>query len=292
MKVSPWIVARYMKVAGEVYGRGPLIAAMPDVKTLNKTVELVLKNAALAVAGVYTAADDGVINVQTIKIQPGAIIPVARNGGPQGPSLMPLTKASDFNVSQIIMNDLRMNIKKMLLDDTLPPDNMSARSATEVVQRRNELAQNLGAAFGRLITEAMLPIVSRILYLMDEIGLILMPLKVNGQQVKVVPISPLAQAQNMDELNDLLQFMQITASMGPEAQIAIKKDAIIDYIADKLGIPTKLLTTTDERELIMQQMAEAAQQMQMQQQGAMPQQQSPAGPEQLSNQPALMRALQ
>ncbi len=37
-----------MKVAGEVYGRGPLIAAMPDVKTLNKTVELVLKNAALA----------------------------------------------------------------------------------------------------------------------------------------------------------------------------------------------------------------------------------------------------
>lgn len=292
MKVSPWIVARYMKVAGEVYGRGPLIAAMPDVKTLNKTVELVLKNAALAVAGVYTAADDGVINVQTIKIQPGAIIPVARNGGPQGPSLMPLTKASDFNVSQIIMNDLRMNIKKMLLDDTLPPDNMSARSATEVVQRRNELAQNLGAAFGRLITEAMLPIVSRILYLMDEIGLILMPLKVNGQQVKVVPISPLAQAQNMDELNDLLQFMQITASMGPEAQIAIKKDAIIDYIADKLGIPTKLLTTTDERELIMQQMAEAAQQMQMQQQAAMPQQQSPAGPEQLSNQPALMRALQ
>ncbi len=145
MKVSPWIVARYMKVAGEVYGRGPLIAAMPDVKTLNKTVELVLKNAALAVAGVYTAADDGVINVQTIKIQPGAIIPVARNGGPQGPSLMPLTKASDFNVSQIIMNDLRMNIKKMLLDDTLPPDNMSARSATEVVQRRNELAQNLVA---------------------------------------------------------------------------------------------------------------------------------------------------
>lgn len=83
MKVSPWIVTRYMKVAGEVYGRGPLITAMPDVKTLNKTLELVLKNASLAVSGVYTAADDGVINPQNVKIQPGAIIPVARNGGPQ-----------------------------------------------------------------------------------------------------------------------------------------------------------------------------------------------------------------
>ena len=28
-----------------------------------------------------------------------------------------------------------MNIKKTLLDDTLPPDNMSARSATEIVER-------------------------------------------------------------------------------------------------------------------------------------------------------------
>lgn len=40
MKVSPWVVSRYMKVAGEIYGRGPLITALPDIKTLNKTLEL------------------------------------------------------------------------------------------------------------------------------------------------------------------------------------------------------------------------------------------------------------
>jgi hypothetical protein len=64
MKVSPWVVSRYMKVAGEVYGRGPLVTALPDIKTLNKTKELLLKNASLAIAGVYTAADDGVLNRQ------------------------------------------------------------------------------------------------------------------------------------------------------------------------------------------------------------------------------------
>ena len=282
MKVSPWIVTRYMKVAGEVYGRGPLITAMPDVKTLNKTLELLLKNAALAVSGVYTAADDGVINPQNIRIEPGAIVPVARNGGPQGPSLQPLPKASDFNVAQIVINDVRMNIKKMLLDDTLPPDNMSARSATEVVQRRNELAQNLGAAFGRSITEAMIPIVKRVLFIMDQTGLIDMPLKVNGGEVKIVPISPLAQAQNMDELNDVMQFAQIVAGMGPEAMITIKRDEIIDYVAERLGIPARLLTTQDEREQIAQQAAQvqmAAQQQQMQ-------------PQQAGNQEALMRAMQ
>ena len=36
---------------------------------------------------------------------------------------------------------------------------MSARSATEIVERMKELAQNLGAAFGRLITETMVPII-------------------------------------------------------------------------------------------------------------------------------------
>jgi len=285
MKISPWIVTRYMKVAGETYGRGPLITAMPDVKTLNKTLELLLKNASLAVSGVYTAADDGVINPQTIKIQPGAIIPVARNGGPQGPSLLPLAKASDFNVAQIVINDLRMNVKKMMLDDTLPPDNMSARSATEVVQRRNELAQNLGAAFGRLITEAMLPMVNRILFIMDQQGIIDMPLKINGEEVKVVPISPLAQAQNMEELNDVLQFIQVVAGMGPEAAMTIKKDVIIDFVAERLGIPGKLLTTQDERQQIAQQYAQMQQMQQMQQQAA------PA-PAQVGNQEAVARSLQ
>jgi hypothetical protein len=93
------------------------------------------------VAGVYTAADDGVLNPQNIQIKPGSIISVARNGGPQGPSLTPLARASDFNVSQIVINDLRMNIKKIMMDDTLPPDNMSARSATEIAERTRELAQ-------------------------------------------------------------------------------------------------------------------------------------------------------
>ncbi len=95
-KMSPWVISRYMKVAGEIYGRGPLMTALPDIKTLNKVKELLLKNASLAVAGVYTAADDGVLNPNTVKIVPGAIIPVARNGGSQGPALLALPRSVDF----------------------------------------------------------------------------------------------------------------------------------------------------------------------------------------------------
>ena len=260
MKTSPWVVSRYMKVAGEIYGRGPVITALPDIKTLNKTKELLLKNAALAISGVYTAADDGVINPATIKIIPGAIIPVARNGGPQGESLKALPRSGDFNVSQLIINDLQQNIKRILLDESLPPDNMSARSATEVVERMKELSQNLGSAFGRLINETMIPLVEKILQVMDDRGLIDMPLRVNGLEVQVSPVSPLAMAQNMEEIQSIMQYAQITATFGPESQFALKKGAAIDMIADRLGIPASLRYSPEERAQEMQKAAQMAEQ--------------------------------
>jgi hypothetical protein len=253
-KMSPWVISRYMKVAGEIYGRGPLMTALPDIKTLNKTIELLLKNASLAVAGVYTAADDGVLNPNTVKIVPGAIIPVARNGGSQGPALLPLPRSGDFNVSQLVINDLRGNIKKILLDESLPPDNMSARSATEIVERMKELAQNLGSAFGRLINETMIPVTAKILEVMDERGMIDMPLRVNGLEVKVTPVAPLAMAQNMEEVNSIMQFMQLSQNLGTDGQLALKMDVMVDYLADKLGVPASVRNTAPERAVLMEEM--------------------------------------
>ena len=261
MKYSPWVVSRYAKVSGEIYGRGPLITALPDIKTLNKTKELLLKNASLSISGVYTAADDGVLNPNTVKIMPGAIIPVARNGGPQGESLRPLPRAGNFDVSQLVMNDLVANIKRILLDESLPPDNMSARSATEVVERMKELSQNLGSAFGRLINETMVPLVSKMLEVMDQRGLIDLPLKVNGLEVKISPVAPLAMAQNMDDVQSMLQYAEIAQQSGPQGQATLKVDVMLDYIAEKLGVPAKVRTTPEERALAQQQAMQAAQQM-------------------------------
>ena len=145
------------------------------------------------------------------------------------------------------------------MDESLTPDNMSARSATEVNAKLSELAQNLGSAYGRLMSETMFPIVRRTLELMDEMGMIDLPLKVNGLQVTVVPISPLAMANNAEKINEVLQFMQIAQQLGPMGQTLIKMDAIGDYVADQLGIPAQLRTTPQERQAIQQQMMQAAQ---------------------------------
>ena len=205
-----------------------------------------------------------------IRITPCAIIPGARNGGPQGESLKMLPRSGDFNVSQIVINDLRMNIKKIMLDDTLPPDNMSARSATEIAERMKELAQNLGSAFGRLITETMGPLIARILYVMDERGMIEMPLRVNGLEVKVTPVSPIAQAQNMGDIEKITQWVQLSSALGPEGQMAPRMGAIADYVADKLGVPAELRTSPQERQEMMEQAAQMAAMAAQQEQGQPP----------------------
>jgi hypothetical protein len=125
-----------------------------------------------------------------------------------------------------------------------------------------ELSQNLGSAFGRLINETMIPMVTKILEIMDERGLIDLPLRINGLDVKVSPVSPLAMAQNMDEVQNIIQFMQIAQSLGPEGQMAVKMGSVADYIADKLGVPAMIRTSPEERAQMMQQMQQLAMQAQ------------------------------
>lgn len=54
---SPFVNFRWLKAPGEVYGRSPVMKALPDIKTANKVVELVLKNASVAVTGIWQATD-------------------------------------------------------------------------------------------------------------------------------------------------------------------------------------------------------------------------------------------
>jgi hypothetical protein len=56
---------------------------LADAKTLNKVKELLLRNAALAVSGVWMARNDGVINANSVRIFPGAVLPVRSTAGPE-----------------------------------------------------------------------------------------------------------------------------------------------------------------------------------------------------------------
>ena len=79
-------------------------------------------------------------------------------------------------------------------------------------------------------------------------------------------ISPLAKAQNLEEVNEVMQFFQIANSLGPGGVAEIKPDAIAAFVGDKLGIPASLRNSEEEKQQIQQQAMAMQQQMMMQQQ--------------------------
>ena len=154
---SPFVTFRWVKGAGELYGRSPVMTALPDIKTANKVVELILKNASIAVTGIWLADDDGVLNPANIKLVPGSIIPKAVGSA----GLTPLQAPGRFDVSQLVLDDLRVRIRHTLLTDRLGPVVSRKMTATEVLERSSEMTRLLGAMFGRLQAELLNPLLNR-----------------------------------------------------------------------------------------------------------------------------------
>jgi hypothetical protein len=258
----PWLTPRWLKLPGETYGRGPVIQALPDIKTLNKVVELVLRNCALSIAGVYTGVDDGTLNPSTARIVPGAIIPVASNGGTRGPSLQALERSGDFNIAALQIEDLRMHVKRMLFDRQLPPDAGPVRSATEIVERIKELARDIGAPFGRLHTEYITPWFQNTLHILADRGLV-PRIDIDGVGVTVQVISPLAQEQNFAEVEVVVRWIAILASLGQElVMLTAKTEELGEWMGTKLGVPGKLIRDKTERGRILDEIkSQVAQQM-------------------------------
>jgi len=233
---SPFIGFRWMKSPGEIYGRSPVMKALPDIKTANKVVELTLKNASIAVSGVWQADDDGVMNLDNIDLSPGTIIPKAI--GSKG--LTPLEMPSNFDISQIVLEDLRSRIRHALMVDRLGMIGQRNMTATEVLERSSEMAMLLGATYGRLQSELLTPLIQRAYNILRRRGEV-PDIQIDGRMVRLDYRSPLALGQGQSNVQNTLYWMTSALSLGPEAASAIDLAAATRYLGKALGVPSDLI---------------------------------------------------
>ena len=263
---NPFVCFRWSKCAGEVYGRGPLINALSAIKTTNLTIELILENAQMSISGIYQMEDDGVINADTINLVPGSIIPKAMGSA----GLQPIQSAGRFDVAQLVLSDMRLNIKRALYNDMLGNPDKTPASATEVAERMADLSRRMGSAFGRLQAELVQPVLQRVIYILKKQGRIEVP-TVNGREVKVRSVSPLAQAQANQDISSVARFLELVGgSFGPEMlQLLVDGEQTAIHLAKKFGVPESLIRDEDQRKQIAQMAQQMAQQQMQQQQGQM-----------------------
>lgn len=256
---SCFVTGRYSKTAGETRGRGPALQALPDAKSLNKVKEFVLQKAAIDLAGMWTATDDGVINPYNITVAPGIVIPVGSNNS-ANPSLMRLDTSSNLQLAEFELTQLQQSIKRALLNDLRDP-NGPVRSATEVSIEAREIAKRIGSAYGRLQTEILIPVLDRVKWILMRKGLI-QDMDIGGMKVEYKFTSPLAVAQDMEDLMAVQQAVEFTmASAGPaQAQMCFKLEDFGTWAANKTGMDPELVRTAEEKAQVIQAGAQAAQQ--------------------------------
>lgn len=233
---SPFINFRWLKAPGEVYGRSPVMKALPDIKTANKVVELVLKNASIAVTGIWQADDDGVLNPAAIKLVPGTIIPKAVGSS----GLTPLEAPGRFDVSQLVLDQLRGRVRSALLVDRLGPTDSPRMTATEVLERAAEMARILGATYGRLQSELLTPLVERGLAILVRRGEVA-DLRIDGRLVDLRYTSPLARNQAQWDARNTLTWLEAVRALGPEALSVVDPSQAARWLARAFGVPADLL---------------------------------------------------
>jgi len=254
----PYLVPRWAKATGEIFGRSPSYNALPDIKTLNKAVEIGLKAWAKAIDPPLLVQDDGVIG--RVRMTPAGIT-VVRNDG----AIKPLQIGSNWQITDMKENQLRTAIRQAYYSDQLQLQEGPQMTATEVQVRYELMQRLLGPTLGRFQSEFLNPLIERTFGIMLRAGALMPePDIIKGQQIDVEYVGPLARSQRMEEsvaIERLYGLAMNVVQVDPTIMDNINHDEAIRLRATLLGVPKTILRGRDEVEELREQRAEQQQAM-------------------------------
>lgn len=255
---SPVVVPRWMRLPNSPYALGPVSNALPTIRALNELLRMESIAVARAANGVYVTSDDGVVNARVVKIKRGMNFIVANSVD----DIKALPSGADFNVTFSKADEMRAEIRRLLLADQLQPQDGPAMTATEVHVRVALIRQLLGPLFGRFQSEDLAPTIERVFGLLyrrgrpelgGEPGPLLIadpPDSLRGESFRVRYQSPLARAQKLEDVSAIERMLGLAGMMAqagkPEALDLIDAEQSMRLAGDGLGAPSKVLRTEKE----------------------------------------------
>ncbi len=253
-RTRPFLAPRYYRVPGEEYGRGPILLALPMIKTLNKAMELTLKAAAIQMLGIWGYRPGGSFNPDTARIAPGVFWALQSTGGVLGPDVQRLDPATGrIDVSNIILQDLRAQVQAAMHDQSLPDKGATPVSASEVIARMKQVQQNYVGAYGRLIHEIVPVAVRRVIEILYNARLLQNEIAIDQLLVQTEVLSPMAAALRLAHVEPVINYIAVCAqvSAAPASiDMHVKRPEALDRLGEAMGVPQSLRPTADERQAL------------------------------------------
>ena len=240
----PYVVPRFLKATGEVMGRSPAMVALPDVKMLNLMSKTIIQAAQKLIDPPLLVPDDGFL--LPVRTQPGGLN-FFRSGTRD--TITPLNTGANIPIGLNMEEQRRSAIRSAFYVDQLLTGGSPNMTATEVVQRQEERMRVIGPVLGRLMNEMLRPMIDRVFALMLRADMLAPPPEIlQGLDVDVEYVSPLARAQKSSSLNSTMKALEILLPLAQALPVAdhINADGLVNHIMDSLGVPKKVVKPQSE----------------------------------------------
>lgn len=258
----PFIVARFTKRVGEIYGDCPALQALPAIKSINMVAEFGIRGLMKNVDPTLLMDDDSSLGNKPVVQNPGSII-YKRAGA----DIRPLMTNPNPNFAVEFIEYLRRDIMKMFHVDWFDAPVQPNMTATEFIRRQQEGMRKLSPVLSRIENEALQPIIETVIRLVLE-NKLYPPPPVADLNYEIKYMSPIAQAQSAVEADSVMQTLAFYGQVMQLTQSASVMDNLdINKLARKIPLDTFRLSPEfmkTEGEVRRAQQAQAQEQQAMQ----------------------------
>jgi hypothetical protein len=261
----PYIVVRWEKLIGEVYGRSPAWNSLSDIRMINVMSETLIRAAQKQVDPPLLVADDGVIMPMRTHPSGTNVGGLSQDGTPL---IAPLQTGGRLDIGLEMMEQRRDAIRQAYFVDQFIPKQGTPVTATENIDNQETRLRLTGPQVNRTNSEYLTRVIDRIFALHQRAGHFPEPPEdLDGVELEVEYISPLVKQQRIPELQAVNRAI---ASMAPV--IDLKPEVLDNLNADKqfrdsmeiAGVKLSNTLPEDDVKTIRDQRAEQAQAAQQQ----------------------------
>ena len=268
---NPFIPLRLSRIDGEAYGRGFVEEYLGDIQSLESLTRAIVEGSAAAAKVLFLVNPNGTTRARTLAESPnGAIV----QGNAADVNTLQLEKFNDFRTAQTTMEGIKDRLGAAFLLTAGVVRQAERVTAEEIRMLSQELESSLGGLYSLLASEMQMPLVTRLMTVMQKKKLL--P-KLPKDLVKPVIVTGVEALGRGNDLSKLDLFLAGAAQVvGPQAIAQFVN--IEDYFkrrATSLGIKTEGLIKSAEQ---------MQQEMQMQQMQALTEKLGPAGIKALNDQ--------
>ena len=211
LDTSPWIALRLHRIAGESYGRGLVEQIIGDLQSLESLTKAIVEGSLIAAKAIGLVNPNGVTRADVLaRAENGAIVA----GNAADVEFLQVQKVNDFSTALQTMQLLERRLQFTFLTNEAVQRDAERVTAEEIRLMAEQLEQGLGGIYSVLSAELQLPLIRRVMHLMEVAGeLPPVPKGLVEPQI-TTGLEAIGRGNDRARLTNFLQT--VAASIGPE----------------------------------------------------------------------------